>query len=162
MTQAFFRSTCAFAKHHSGFASLFIHSVVSNDSLSGQWRPWSDCADAQADLYLRCSHLPEETFTNGAAPNSLLPANDQLDNYSSRFQRQQVTYLLKHNFSNKTRHYSASKVLVYGKLIKLLVWKPERTNYSRKKRTTVPSELFFFVCFSELDLYGLVNTVTCK
>ena len=29
--------------------------------------PWSDCANAQADLGIRCSLMPEETFLNGAA-----------------------------------------------------------------------------------------------
>ena len=36
--------------------------VVSNDSVNGQWRPWSDCADAQADLGLRCQHMPGPVF----------------------------------------------------------------------------------------------------
>ena len=48
------------------YGSPFIHSVVSNDSVSGQWRPWSDCADAQADLGLRCPHMPEDTFYHDA------------------------------------------------------------------------------------------------
>ena len=39
-----------------------IHSVVSNDSVSGQRRPWSDCADAQADLGFRCPHMPDMFF----------------------------------------------------------------------------------------------------
>ena len=42
--------------------SPFIYSVISNDSFSGRWRHWSDCADSQADLGLRCPHLPEDTF----------------------------------------------------------------------------------------------------
>ena len=41
--------------------------TVPSDSTSGQWRPWSDCADAQSDLGLRCPHMPEETFSHGAA-----------------------------------------------------------------------------------------------
>ena len=40
-------------------AFALIHYVVSSASFSGQWRPWSDCADAQADLGLRCPHMPE-------------------------------------------------------------------------------------------------------
>ena len=36
------RSSCACSKYYLGLCSLFIHSVVSNDSISGQWRPWSD------------------------------------------------------------------------------------------------------------------------
>ena len=60
-----FQSPCACAKYHPGLCSPFIHSVVLNDSSSGQWRPWSDCADAQADLGLRCPHMPEDTFSQG-------------------------------------------------------------------------------------------------
>ena len=45
--------------------SLFIHSIVSNDSLSGQRRPWSDCANAQADLRLRYPHMLADTFSHG-------------------------------------------------------------------------------------------------
>ena len=37
--------------------------VVSNDSVSGQGRPLSDCANAQADLGLQCLHMPEDTFS---------------------------------------------------------------------------------------------------
>ena len=51
-----FRS-CACATYHPGIYSIFIHSVVFNDSISGQWRPWSDCADAQADLGLLCTNM---------------------------------------------------------------------------------------------------------
>ena len=38
----------------------FKHYIVSNDSISGQWRPWSGCADAQADLGILCPHLPRQ------------------------------------------------------------------------------------------------------
>ena len=34
-----FRSSCTCAKYHLGHCSSFIHSVVSNDSVSGQWGP---------------------------------------------------------------------------------------------------------------------------
>ena len=44
---------------------LSVHSVVSDDSISGQWRPWWDCADAQAGLGFRCPHMPEDTFSHG-------------------------------------------------------------------------------------------------
>ena len=40
---------------------LFIHtfySIISNESVSGEWRPWSDCVEAQADLGLCCLHMP--------------------------------------------------------------------------------------------------------
>ena len=34
----------------------FMLSVISKDSVSRQWRPWSDCMDAQTDLGLCCPH----------------------------------------------------------------------------------------------------------
>ena len=58
-------SSCPCAKYHPGLCSPFMHSVVSNDSVSGQERPWSACADAQADLGLCCPHMPEEYFCMG-------------------------------------------------------------------------------------------------
>ena len=36
--------------------------IVSNDSISGQWRPWSGCMDVQADLGLCCPHMPRRHF----------------------------------------------------------------------------------------------------
>ena len=44
-----------------------IETVVSNVSVQG--RPWSDCADAQADQGLRWPHMPKDTFSYGAAHN---------------------------------------------------------------------------------------------
>ena len=55
----------ACVKSHPGICFPFIYSVVSNESVSGQRRPWSDCADAQADLGLCCPHMPEGTFSHG-------------------------------------------------------------------------------------------------
>ena len=49
-----FRSSCACTKSYLGLCFLLIHSVVSNESVSGQKRPRSDCADAQSDLGLCC------------------------------------------------------------------------------------------------------------
>ena len=46
--------SCACAQHHPSFCPPLIHSVISNYSARGQWRPWSDCANAQSDLGLRC------------------------------------------------------------------------------------------------------------
>ena len=47
---------------------LSLHKfLVYNDSVNGQKMPWSDCADAQADLGIRCSHIPEDAFSHGAA-----------------------------------------------------------------------------------------------
>ena len=51
-----FRWSCACANYHPGFCPPFIHSILSNDCVSGQWRPWSDCASAQSDLGLRRLH----------------------------------------------------------------------------------------------------------
>ena len=57
--------SCTCATYYPGICSTFIHSVISNDSVNGQWRPWSACADAQADLGLRCPHMPENLFSHG-------------------------------------------------------------------------------------------------
>ena len=66
-----FRSSCAYSRYHPGHCSLFIHSVVANDSVRGLWRVWSDCADARSDLGLHC--MPEDTFSHGAAHTWLNP-----------------------------------------------------------------------------------------
>ena len=50
------------AKYHLGFLSILIESVISNCSVSRQWRPWWDCADIQGDLCFRCQHMPEDTI----------------------------------------------------------------------------------------------------
>ena len=42
-----------------------MHSIVSNDSVSRQWRPRSDCADAQANLGICCPHIPKDMFSHG-------------------------------------------------------------------------------------------------
>ena len=62
-----FRSSCSCAKYYPGLWFLWIHSVVPNDSVSEQWRSWSYCADALADLGLRCPHMSEDTFSHGSA-----------------------------------------------------------------------------------------------
>ena len=67
-----FRSVCTCTKYHPGFFSPIMYSVISNDSYRGQWRSWSDCADAQADLGLRCSHMPEDMFSLSAV-NAQIP-----------------------------------------------------------------------------------------
>ena len=72
-----FRSTYAWIKYHSGLCSPFIHSVVSNDSVSGQWRPWSDCADAQADLGLHCPFMSKDMFPHGAIQMMTQMQSDQ-------------------------------------------------------------------------------------
>ena len=43
------------------------HSVLSIDSVCGQLRLRSDCADTQSDQGLRCPHIPEDTFSHDAA-----------------------------------------------------------------------------------------------
>ena len=60
-------SSNACAKSHTSICSPMMYFIVSNDSASGQRRPWSDCADAQADLGLRWLPMPEGTFWHGAA-----------------------------------------------------------------------------------------------
>ena len=71
-----FRFIIACAKSHPGICPplihwkywvYYLHSIVSNDSVSGQQKPWSDCADAQADLGLRCRHMTKDTFSHGTA-----------------------------------------------------------------------------------------------
>ena len=42
-------SSCACAWSHPGLCSPIIHFIVSNDSSSGQGRPWSDCASTWRD-----------------------------------------------------------------------------------------------------------------
>ena len=56
-----FRS-CACAKYHPDFCSPLEHSIASNDSVWGERMPRSDCANMQADMGLRCPHMPEDTF----------------------------------------------------------------------------------------------------
>ena len=63
-----FRSSYACAMYHLGLCSSFIHSVVSNDSVSKQWKPCSDCPDAQADLGFYCPCMPEDAFSLGKGP----------------------------------------------------------------------------------------------
>ena len=70
-----FSSSCARATNQPNICSAFIHSIVSNDSVSGQWRPWSACVDTQADLGLRCPHMPENTFSHGAVKMPSFHAN---------------------------------------------------------------------------------------
>ena len=53
--------------YHQGLCSPFIHSVISNYSVRGQWRPWSACKDAEADLGLGCPNMPKDIFLHGAA-----------------------------------------------------------------------------------------------
>ena len=64
-----FRSFCACAKYHPGLCSPFIPGtyIISTDFVSGQWRPWSDCADAQADLGLHSRDISEDIFSHDAA-----------------------------------------------------------------------------------------------
>ena len=51
------------AQSHPGICSPLIHSVVSNDSVSGQQRHTSDCACAQSDVGLRYPlHVPKACF----------------------------------------------------------------------------------------------------
>ena len=51
-----FKSYCASIRSEHGVISFSIFSGVSIDSVSGQRRPRSDCANAQSDLSLRYPH----------------------------------------------------------------------------------------------------------
>ena len=46
------------------FSSPWAHvqSTVTSDLLSGQWRSWSDCVNAQSDQGLRCSYMPQSSL----------------------------------------------------------------------------------------------------
>ena len=59
-----FTSFCRCAKPHPALCSPVKCSIVFNESVCGQRKPWSDCADAQADLGIRCPHMPEDTFSH--------------------------------------------------------------------------------------------------
>ena len=64
--------------YHQSLFSTFIHSVVSNDSFTGHLRPSSDCTNAQADLGFRCPHMPEDTFSHGAAHIELIAPTHEI------------------------------------------------------------------------------------
>ena len=50
------------AKFHLGFCFPFVHSLVSDNSVSWQWKPWSDSGYVQADLGLPCPHKLKIVF----------------------------------------------------------------------------------------------------
>ena len=53
--------TCAkCTKYHLGLCSPFMYPELSNDSVNGQYRPWSDCANAQANLGFPCPNMSKE------------------------------------------------------------------------------------------------------
>ena len=54
-----------YAKSHPDSCSPLKHFIVFNDSVYEQKIPWSDCANAQADLGICCQHMPESTFFYG-------------------------------------------------------------------------------------------------
>ena len=55
----------ACAKCPPAICSILNRFIVFNCSDCGQRRPWLDCANAQADLGLRCPHISEDTFLHG-------------------------------------------------------------------------------------------------
>ena len=61
-----FRFIQAHAQSHPGICSPLMHSIVSNDSVSRQQRPWSDSVNVQTDLCLYCRHMPND-FSHGMA-----------------------------------------------------------------------------------------------
>ena len=61
------KSACAFLQ---SYQSLFVHKkmfCILGDPKCAQWRFWSDCANAQADLNLRWAHMSEGTFSDDTA-----------------------------------------------------------------------------------------------
>ena len=62
-----FTSSCICPKSHPSICSPLKYSIVSNDSICGQRRPWSDCANAQSDLGLHYPHMPDDMFLQGVA-----------------------------------------------------------------------------------------------
>ena len=56
-----FRPSCTCTWYHLGLCYSFIY------SFSRQWRPWSDCDHAQADLCLNYLHMLEDNFLHVAA-----------------------------------------------------------------------------------------------
>ena len=71
--------TCAICtdSDHSGYAQSLIrafYSVVCNDFVLGQWRPWLDTMDVQSDLGLRCPHMPKDRLLHGVAHVSIIKA----------------------------------------------------------------------------------------
>ena len=66
----------ACAKPHPGICFQVIHSIVSNNSVSGQQRHRSDCAGALADLGLKCLHMPEYMFLHDTANFVILSTNN--------------------------------------------------------------------------------------
>ena len=65
-----FQMSCACAKYHPGLCSPLIHFVVSNDSVRGQWMPWSDCAGWSGPSL--SAYMHEDTFSYGAIDSQLL------------------------------------------------------------------------------------------
>ena len=61
-----YTSSCTCAKYHPRIFSPLKHSVVANDPVCGQRRSWLDCADAQANLVLRCPHIHEDIISHSA------------------------------------------------------------------------------------------------
>ena len=61
-------SAHACTKCDPGICSQLIHSIMVSNSVSRQRRPWSYCANAQADLGHCCPHIPEDTFSQGVGP----------------------------------------------------------------------------------------------
>ena len=63
-------STCATYQpgRCSPFHAVALHSyILYSVSVSGQWRPWSDCTNVQAGLGLCCPHMSEDMFLHNTA-----------------------------------------------------------------------------------------------
>ena len=79
-----FISACACTRSYPGIFSLLIHSLVSNESVSGQRRHWSDRADAQVVLAFPIRLCPKTIFRMARSRVSIncMGAQADLSNHS--------------------------------------------------------------------------------
>ena len=106
-----FKSSCAWVKYHPSFCSPFIQSVLCNDSVSGQWRPWTDFMDAQADLSLHSLHMPKDKFFSyGTAHHK----------FFFSFKRAELTRILLNNLICHTHFWlSANQITSYNVFVQI-------------------------------------------
>ena len=81
--------TCAKCEDSDHPAQSIIHtcaplipSIIFNDSVTGQWRSWSDCSDVQADLGLCCPHMPKDAFLHDMTNMTPYHCGQQVSNLS--------------------------------------------------------------------------------
>ena len=66
------RQTCTFSMSNLDIFCLSIYIIIYIDSVSRQWRPWSACPFAQADLGLHCLQIAYGSFSCIACHNCML------------------------------------------------------------------------------------------